>query len=147
MTTQVDIQEVQRHFELLYPDPPDDALLVISYLDTNSRWCSQWFPIAQSADAATSAAQLAGWYNVYHGIGLRHPACTPAPNKRGGSDEVYALPGLYIELDHNAGVHAAKNLPTPDELLTFIQGLPFRFSLLIDSGGGVHAYLLFKELW
>jgi hypothetical protein len=40
-----------------------------------------------------------------------------------------------------------KNLPTREELRVFIRKLPFQFSLLIDSGGGVHAYLLFKEMW
>jgi putative DNA primase/helicase len=146
MTTQAEPQEVQRYFELLYPNPPDDALLVLSNLN-NRRWYSQWFRIAQSADAAVSASRLAGCYNVYTGIGLRHPDCTPAVDKRGGSADVYALPGLWIELDHNAGVHTAKNLPTPEELLAFIETLPFRFSLLVDSTGGYHAYLLFKELW
>ena len=44
-------------------------------------------------------------------------------------------------------MHAARNLPSPEELLTFIGELPFRFSLLIDSTGGYHGYILFKELW
>jgi hypothetical protein len=33
MTTQAEPQEVQRYSELLYPNPPDDALLVLSNLN------------------------------------------------------------------------------------------------------------------
>jgi putative DNA primase/helicase len=84
---------------------------------------------------------------MYVGVGLRHPDCTPTPDIRGASEDVYALGGLWIELDHSAGVHAAQNLPTPQALLAFIEALPFRFSLLVDSGGGYHGYVLFKELW
>jgi hypothetical protein len=146
MTTQAELQQVQYFFELLYPNPPAEALLVLSNLD-NGRWYSQWFRSALSADAAVYAHLKAAWYDIYLGIGLRHPDCTPTPNKRGDSPDVYALPGLWIEFDHNAGVHAAPNLPTPDELLAFIEALPFRFSLLVNSTGGYHAYLLFKELW
>src|SRR5262252_3397252 len=116
MTTQpIDTVEVQRYLDLLYPEPPADAWLVISWLAAKDDFRSQWFRITQSAAAAFISQSP--WFNIYTGIGLRHPDCTPAPDKRGESAEVYALPGLWIEFDHNAGVHAAKNLPTPDELL------------------------------
>jgi phage/plasmid primase, P4 family, C-terminal domain len=146
-TTAAAPQQVQRYFELLYPDPPDAAWLVVSFFDTNRRWCSQWFPVVQRADAAACAGLMADWYNVYFGIGLRHPDCTPAVTKRGDSTEVYAVPGLWVEMDHSAGVHAATDLPTSEELLAFIDTLPFRFSLMIDSTGGYHGYVLFKEPW
>jgi hypothetical protein len=144
---QIDTQEVQRYLDLLYPDPPDDTWLVMSYLDTNRHRCSRWVPSTQHSVAAAFAGQMADSYNIYVGIGLRHPDCTPAADKRGESAEVYALPGLWIEFDHNAGVHSATELPTPDELFAFIETLSFRFSLLVDSTGGYHGYVLFKELW
>ena len=143
---QRDSLEVQRYLDLLYPDAQPDAWLVVSWIAAQGVWCSQWFRIAQSEDAAAFISQAQS-YNVYTGIGLRHPDCTPAADKRGESTEVYALPGLWIEFDHNAGVHSATNLPTPDELLAFIETLPFRFSLLVDSTGGLHGYALFKEPW
>src|ERR1700675_978140 len=139
------IAAVQHYIALLYPDPPLDAWLVVSWLVTHDAFRSQWFKIAQADDAARCIVEQARRYNVYVGLGLRHPDCTPEEHTRGSSDDVYVLPGLWIELDHNAGVHSAQNLPTPDELLAFIEALPFRFSLLVDSGGGYHAYVLFKE--
>lgn len=139
--------EVQRYLERLYPDPPLDAWLVISSLVSQDHFRSQWFTIAQADDAARYIVAQAQRYNVYVGLGLRHPNCTAEPGTRGESKDVYALGGLWIEFDHNAGVHAAQHLPTPDELLAFIEALPCRFSLLVDSGGGYHAYMLFKEMW
>jgi hypothetical protein len=146
MMTQINVYDVQQYLELLYPDAPPEAWLVVSWIAAQGPWCSRWFRIIQSEDATAFISQVQG-YNVYTGIGLRHPDCTPAADKRGESAEVYALPGLWIEFDHNAGVHSAKNLPTPDELLAFIETLPFRFSLLVDSTGGYHGYALFKEPW
>ncbi len=113
MMTQINVHDVQQYLELLYPDAPPDAWLVVSWIAAQGPWCSRWFRITQSEDAAAFISQVQG-YNVYTGIGLRHPDCTPAADKRGESAEVYALPGLWIEFDHNAGVHSAKNLPAPD---------------------------------
>lgn len=143
--------ETLRYLDLLYPDPPPDAWLVVSWLVPHDAapppWHSQWFPAPEQEDAARCIVEQARRSNVYVGLGLRRPDCTPGEHTRGSSADVDALPGLWVELDHNAGVHAAQNLPTPDELLALIEGLPFRFSLLVDSGGGYHAYVLFKERW
>ena len=146
-TPQTDSQEVQRYIEMLYPDPPLDAWLVVSWLVSKDDFRSQWFRVAQRDDAARFIVQQAQHSNVYLGLGLRHPDCSADPGTRGTSQDVLAIGGVWIELDHNAGVHAAPHLPTPDELLAFIEALPFSFSLLVDSTGGYHGYLLFKELW
>ena len=145
MMTSRQTHETQQYIDLLYPDPPDEAWLVVSWVEDSFR--SKWFRSTQRKAVVQHIVRQARRYNVYLGLGLRHPECTPTPGTRGERAEVYALPGLWIEFDHNAGVHTAKHLPTPDELLNFIQSLPFRFSLLIDSGGGYHGYVLFKELW
>jgi putative DNA primase/helicase len=147
-----DPAEVQRYFDLLFPDPPPDASVVVSWPEQKrleSRWnnFSGWLSNARLPEFCRRLARKAARCNIYIGVGLRHPDCKPDPHTRGSSVDIYALPGLWVELDHSAGVHAANNLPTPDELLEFIAELPCKFSLLIDSGGGIHAYALFKELW
>jgi hypothetical protein len=119
---QRDTLEVQRYLDLLYPDALPDTWLVVSWVAANGQGCSRWFRLNQSEDAAAFISQAQS-YNVYTGIGLRHPDCTPAADKRGESAEVYTLPWLWIEFDHNAGVHSATNLPTPDEFLAFIETL------------------------
>jgi hypothetical protein len=95
ITTPTPTHEVQRYLALLYPEAPPDAWLVVSWIATDEQWYSQWFRIAQSEDAAAFISQAQG-HNVYTGIGLRHPDCTPAAEKRGASAEVYVLPGLWI---------------------------------------------------
>lgn len=138
MSALLDAQAVQRYLDLLYPDAPQDAWLVVSWLVAKDDFRSQWFRAAQTGDAARFILKQAQHYNVYLGLGVRHPDCTPTPGTRGESPDVYAIGGLWIEFDHNAGVHAAQHLPTPNELLAFIEALPFRFSLLVDSTGGYH---------
>ena len=138
---------LQGYLALLFPDPPPNAWLVVSWLDTQRQWRSAWFRTHEIAAAGERILALSARRDVYIGLGLRHPHCRPGTGTRGTSDDVYAIGGLWIEFDHNGGVHAAKNLPTPDELLTFIEALPVRFSLLVDSTGGFHAYALLKELW
>ena len=136
-----------QYLALLFPDAPDDAWLVVSWLQGPNDFRSQWFMMAQQADAIAWLLRVSPLYNTYIGLGLRHPQCQPSSTSRGTSAEVCAIGGLWVELDHTAGVHSATNLPTPDELTTFLHTMPFEWSLLVDSGGGIHAYLLFRELW
>jgi phage/plasmid-associated DNA primase len=143
----IDTLELQRYLNQLYPDPPPDAWQVVSWLVAKDVLRSQWFRVAQRDDAARFIVQQAQHYDVYIGLGLRHPHCSAYPGTRGTSQDIYAISGLWIEFDHKGGVHTAQYLPTPEELRAFIRSLPFRFSLLVDSTGGHHGYALFKEPW
>jgi hypothetical protein len=78
---QRDTLEVQRYLDLLYPDAPPDAWLMVSWIAANGQWCSRWFRLDQREDAAAFIIQTQS-YNVYTGIGVRHPDCTPAADKR-----------------------------------------------------------------
>ena len=143
----IDAIEISHYLELLFPDPPAEAWLVVSWPDGSRQLLSRWFRSPEKDQAVRFLARQARRTNMYVGLGLRHPACAADEHSRGTSEEVYAIGGLWIEFDHSKGVHTSRYLPTPDELLVFIQELPFSFSLLIDSSGGYHGYLLLKELW
>ena len=138
--------EDQRYLEALYPDAPDDAWIVLSW-GTASQLTHAWFRVAQREELLTCIRTERQRGEVYCGVGLRDPRITPHGTMRGTSDQVFALPALWVEMDHNEGVHASPYLPSPLVLQRFIDTLPFSFSLLISSGGGFHGYLLFKELW
>jgi replicative DNA helicase len=144
-TPQIEAQEAQHYLDLLFPDPPPDTWLVVSWLVAPHDFRSQWFRMAQVGGAARFIVQQAQQCDIYVGLGLRHPQCVP--QGRGSCEDVYVIGGLWFEADHNGGVHSAQNLPTPGQLNLFIEGLPFQCSLLIDSTGGNHGYLLFKEHW
>jgi hypothetical protein len=139
------LQLVKQSLELFFPDPPEDAWLVASWLAGPGQFRSRWFRCADFDQAADFVVTQSARSDTYVGMGLRHPACPPTG--RGTSDDVYAIGSLWVEMDHNAGTHATPNLPTPFQLIKFLQTLPWDFSLLIDSTGGYHGHLLLKELW
>src|SRR5512132_2774083 len=146
-------RRLSRFLTALYPMTPMRLWLVVSWPDKRqlgsqsgrSSLESKWYDVRELQNARQYIRTLAGHHDIYIGVGLRHPACAPDPKHRGRSQDAYALPGLWIEFDHRDGVHTATNLPTSSELLAFIETLPIRFSLLIDSGGGMHCYVLFRE--
>jgi len=143
---QANLVAIRSHLAHLYQDASEDALLVVSWKSPHG-FLSQWFQIEQAEQAAKFIAEKAQHHNVYIGVGLRNPTCSSGPSVRGESKDVYAIPGVWVDFDHAGGNHTAPNLPKPNELRDFISNLPCRFSLLVDSGGGIHGYLLFKELW
>jgi predicted P-loop ATPase len=138
---------LERYLDLLFPEAPDDAWIVVSCRVPPAQFYSQWFLTGDRAALITYISAQAETSNVHVGLGLRQPQCQPQRNVRGTNEDVCGIGGLWVECDHNAGRHAAKNLPSPDALRVFLHTLPFPFSLIVDSGGGFHAYLLFKELW
>jgi len=80
--------------------------------------------------------------DLYHCIGL----LLDRPKKgRGAEADVIAIPGLWFDLDCLEGKHNQQDLPSKAEALAFIHEFPLRPSILIWSGGGLHAYWLFKK--
>lgn len=72
-----------------------------------------------------------GW-GAYFAVGLRQPGLTRW--KRGGATDVVALPAFYTDID----------LPT-DIALTKLRAASLFPSIIVHSGGGVHAYWLLDE--
>jgi Protein of unknown function (DUF3987) len=146
-------REIADFFDLLYPDAPSDAWLVISWPDHESPtqgahpMISHWSRMRDRSRAERRIANGADQHDCYFGVGLRAPSCEPRTTVRGKNSDVMAIPGFWIEFDHQGGVHIATNLPTLEALVVFLNTLPFQWSVLVDSTGGIHAYLLFRELW
>jgi len=142
------LSEIQRFFELLYPDI-EDGWLVLSRPDpdsthvhpkTGKRWLrSEWLDLAQTslARAAEIAATLSPQDTVYFGVALQRPDCIPGPHHRSTNAGAYVVPGLWFDLDLAYGQHAASTLPATDaEALDFLASLPAPPSLIVHSGGG-----------
>jgi hypothetical protein len=125
----------------LYPDSPLPGFLIL--WDLPSKLSSSYkYPVF----AAKKAQELARDHDVYFGLGLQAESL-PA-DRRGESKHVVAIPGLWIDIDIAGPNHKAVNLPkTREEALEFLHSLPWQPSLIVFSGGGIHAYHLFKELW
>jgi hypothetical protein len=106
-----------------------------------------WYRMHQRRLMLRRIVGLAPTHNVYVNLGLRRPTCPPGRAWRGKCADVSAIPGLWVDMDHAGGVHTTADLPSREELLGFLQAMPFAWSLLIDTTGGAHGYVLFRELW
>ena len=95
--------------------------------------------------ASNASAVLASKKNdVYFTCGLLNKMPYTG---RGKERDVIGIPGLWMDIDTNNGVHAKKELPSPDEAVQFLNDFPLKHSIMVNSGGGFHVYWLFKEIW
>lgn len=65
--------------------------------------------------------------------------------KRGGADAVTAMPALVLDIDTADGAHRGEHLPSRNDAHRLIREADFRCGLLVNSGGGFHAYYLLDE--
>jgi hypothetical protein len=81
--------------------------------------------------------------DVYVGMALQKTK--PEPGKRGTGANTAAICGVWIEIDCQEGVHKekAENLPTKEQALGILKGLPVVPTVILDSGGGYHAHWWF----
>jgi len=81
---------------------------------------------------------------VYRVVGPRHPDAV-LPNNVGGKDALVGLPGLVVDIDTTAGVHAPNPsgppLPTPEQGLALLAAYPLHWTWVVDTGGGFQAFL------
>jgi hypothetical protein len=143
---------IQRFFELLYPGVGDGFLILSwpsptrKHKDGQPALDNSWHNLATTAIAriAARAATLAGEHSIYFGVAVQHPSRQPNPFERSRNSSAYVMPGLYFDCDLASGSHATSALPATDaEALAFLHALPAKPSLIIHTGGGLHAYWLF----
>lgn len=130
----------QRFVDLLWwDDQPPGWLLVWTLPDKRSFW-------TRSKDEAHDYATRST-LDTYIEV-----ACGPDPSTLGRppesarikSDEAVALPGLFADLDcspHPSKVH----FDSKEHASRFLSTLPLAPTVVVDSGGGLHAWWLFKE--
>jgi hypothetical protein len=98
----------------------------------------EWFPVEDPEAAARFAADRdAKGLTVYHG-------CAPRIRRGGGAEDVAAICALVADVDAGDG----KPHATKAEALAAVNRLALvglAPSLLVDSGGGLHAYYLLDE--
>jgi len=93
--------------------------------------------------------------NVFVGMALqdwdlaqaRKPGAKPE-NTRGWEGSAVAIPGLWMDIDVAGDGHKEEALPpTLEEALALAHSLPLPPTLVVHTGGGIHAHWLFKEPW
>ncbi|ACL04305.1 hypothetical protein Dalk_2612 [Desulfatibacillum aliphaticivorans] len=135
--------ESQQFLNTLYGDIEEEAHLV---LWTKQDTKTEFFHVSDIPEATQYAESRKSTHDVYFGLGLQRDK---QPSwSRGKANSVVGIPGLWLDLDIVGPGHAETSIPEDREAaMTFLEGLPWKPTLLVNSGGGVHAYWLFKEPW
>lgn len=103
---------------------------------------SRWFGTLTEAGAFASKTITEA---VYFGLGLAPRDL--GPRQRCKSGEIVALPGFGVDLDVAGPVHGKVGLPPTKEDARKILPTDFPPTLIVDSGHGLQAFWLLKELW
>ena len=120
----------------------DGGYVAISYKGANG-FNTTAFP-AGEWEKITSFSESKSDMDLYFALGVL--GTSPKRGQRGKIDDVVAIPGLWLDIDCAEGQHSAANLPTFEEAeLKLLTAFPSP-SILVHSGGGLHAYWLFPEL-
>jgi len=139
--------DTKQFFQTLFPVLDVNNVILI----WDSMYVSQW---AHSHDDAVDFAikSVERKVHTYFGLGLADARGKDGKkrrtDKRAKIDEIIALPGLWADIDISGGVHdSGKNYPeTLERAKSLILQLPLYPSLLVETGGGLHAYWLFDNL-
>lgn len=127
----------------LYGEDPPGYVGLTTFPD---RPRTLWLPATELREAAERAAELAADHDVYLNVGLRGRDL--GEHRRGTAESVIALPGLWVDVDVKDSVHKQTNLPPSQrEALKILKGIPPPPTFIVDSGHGVQAWWLFRELW
>jgi len=97
-----------------------------------------------TAEAVKFALAQAENENVYFGLGL----IGGSPHGRGKLANVVGIGGLWADIDLADEQHSKPNLPPNEaEARKIFAGIPLKPSIIVNSGGGLHVYWIFKEPW
>lgn len=124
----------------------DEHFLLIWTLSKDKRQkVSKWFTdLDEATEYATGA--IAEGNDVYFGLGLS--ATAKGAHERCKANEVIALAGFWADIDILGPNHAQTNLPPSiEDARALLAELPLEPTCLVDSGGGLHAYWQFHEIW
>jgi hypothetical protein len=106
-----------------------------------------WAPATEPVALAAAAAQRSATCNVWFGVSTRHQRLPG--NQRGGDKDCLEVPGLWVDIDIAGPNHktAAALLPPHEEAaLELIGSFNLPATVIVHTGGGLHAYWLFNEM-
>ena len=118
---------------------------------------SFWFSDIEKA--AGMAGRLGKKHNCFLGMALQDPDKALEIKRRGRADAeltstrglettVTAIPGLWMDIDVAGPNHAQSDLPgSVEEALELVNSFPLPPTVVVFTGGGIHAHWLFRELF
>jgi bacterioferritin-associated ferredoxin len=103
-----------------------------------------FFSATETASAVSYAESRFAKHDVYFGVGLRKERL--GEHQRGGNDDVGVIPAFWSDIDVKGDAHKETALPeTADIALDFLNTLPLKPSIVVNSGNGLHVYWLFDK--
>ena len=124
----------------------DPAVGAVTNLWTAPDRQSHFFPPDQLEAAAETAVALSADHDVYVASALLHARVRGGPG-RGVAADAVAIPALSADVDVAKPGAKKPYFPSRAAALSFLLSLVFVPSLLVWTGGGYHAWWLFRELW
>lgn len=135
----------------LFGDAVGENAQITIFSGKRTTWCSS------IPDAVKAVEMLDKKTDVYFGVALqdRDRARAIAKEKRndpdstrGYSNTTVAIGGVWVDIDIACDGHAKPGLPTSIvAVLAELDKLPLKPTFVFVTGGGVHAWWLFKEPW
>lgn len=133
-------RESERFIDLLHPALPDGGrVLIWTLADKRSAF------FADAAAAADYAASRAESSDVYVGCGIQPDGL--GTGHRATPEQVIGIGAVWCDVD--AGKPGSKKTypPTIEDAVTLVRGIGVEPSLIVDTGGGIHAWWLLDEPW
>lgn len=132
-------------FRTLYGTKADDDWLAITSIINNSADVRFFDTIDDAALEHVRARNKTK--NVYFGVSLLDRPL--GEGRRGTKRDITAIPGLWVDIDIEGPGHKKSRLfRNEDRAMEVVRKrIGLEPSLVIRTGGGVHAYFLFTELW
>jgi hypothetical protein len=144
--------QAARFLRSLWPDgclagapAPGASLLLWTLPDKSSHWLPLPDGEVQPPPVAAAWSEPGSGRDAYLGV-----AAMPGglgPHERGKAHQALAIPGLWVDLDVAGPGHTKKGLPATREDALELLPAEYPPSLLVETGGGLHAWWLFKEPW
>lgn len=138
--------DITTWLSLLYDHCDDTGWLSLFSIDrTTGTRHTDWAPVTDYERLADAAITRAATSCVWLGVATRHK---PLPEgKRGGREDCFELPGLWVDIDIAGPNHKTAEPLPPDRAAAhaLVREFPLPPSAVVDSGGGLQAWWLFAE--
>jgi hypothetical protein len=138
--------QVSQYLSAIFSAKPPDAWICIWSIAPDQSKISRW---AQSVDDAVSACAAAGdGSDIFVAMGVTARAFGASSKTR--IDTVTGIGALYVDIDIAGAGHKgdASKLPADQAAaLALVEKIGVAPSMVINTGGGIHAYWLLKEFW
>lgn len=136
--------------EVLFGDAVSPEAKLVVFQETGKR--ADYFDNIPAAVAFTASVHHKT--NTYFGVCLHDEAKAKAESKakpeyaRGCARSALVVGGVWMDIDIRSEKHTKPRLaPSLNVIVDGLNGLPIKPSFLNTTGGGVHAWYMFREPW